>query len=64
MMPTVPIPALTKFSAAGHPNPPIPTIKTLEEKFFFGLLLQYFLEQVVLKIFQFEIYLNHFSFTS
>ena len=27
--------ALTKFSAAGHPKPPNPTIKTLEDIIFF-----------------------------
>ena len=29
--PIVPIPALTRFSAAGQPKPPNPTIKTLED---------------------------------
>ena len=33
--PIVPTPALTKFSAAGHPKPPTPTIKTFEDKSFF-----------------------------
>ena len=28
----VPIPALTKFSAAGQPKPPTPTIKNLDDK--------------------------------
>jgi len=32
--PIVPIPALTRFSAAGHPRPPRPTIKILEDKIF------------------------------
>ena len=31
----VPTPARTKFSAAGHPKPPTPTIKILEEEIFF-----------------------------
>ena len=33
--PMVPMPALTKLSAAGQPKPPTPTIKTLEDKIFF-----------------------------
>ena len=33
--PIFPIPALTRFSAAGQPKPPTPTIKILEDKIFF-----------------------------
>ena len=33
----VPTPALTRFSLAGHPKPPIPTIKILEDKIFLSL---------------------------
>jgi hypothetical protein len=31
----VPIPALTRLSAAGQPKPPTPTIKILDDKIFF-----------------------------
>ena len=34
--PIVPIPALTRFSAAGQPNPPTPTIKILVDKILSG----------------------------
>ena len=34
-IPIVPTPALERNSADGHPSPPAPTIKTLEEIIFF-----------------------------
>ena len=33
--PIVPMPALTRLSAAGHPKPPTPTIKILDDKIIF-----------------------------
>ena len=49
-MPIVPIPALTRFSAAGHPNPPTPSNKILEEKNFGSKNINFSLHDLMVEV--------------